>query len=302
MRIWRRARGEALVAAIWLATIAAAWAERVTIATYNLENYVAANRMTEDGYRQDYPKPEVEKAALRAVIRSVNADVIAFQEMGPWPYVKELQRDLARDGCDYPNVELLEADDADRHVAIFSRRPFKLVRKHTDLAFSYFKQPERVKRGLLEARIQVGTTELTVFAVHLKSRFTDRPDDPMSNIRRAGEAVAVRDRVLTLFPDPEVTPFVILGDFNDVPRSRPLAALSHRGKTIIAEPVHAEDSRGETWTHCYHKEESYSRIDYVLASPGLRDAVVDHRAKILDIPETLKASDHRPVVLTLELK
>ena len=60
MRIGRRAREGAVVAAIWLATIAAAWAERITIATYNLENYVAANRMTEEGYRQDYPKPEVE--------------------------------------------------------------------------------------------------------------------------------------------------------------------------------------------------------------------------------------------------
>ena len=44
-----------------------AFAETLTIATYNIENYGPANRMTEAGYRKDYPKPESEKAALRSV-------------------------------------------------------------------------------------------------------------------------------------------------------------------------------------------------------------------------------------------
>ena len=35
-------------------------AETLTLATYNIENYVAADRMTEAGYRRDYPKPEAE--------------------------------------------------------------------------------------------------------------------------------------------------------------------------------------------------------------------------------------------------
>ena len=286
----------------WLLLAVSAMAERLTIATYNLENYVSTDRMVEGTYHKDYPKPEEEKTALRTVIKALNADVIAFQEMGPLPYLKELQRDLAQDGCDYPNAELLEGDDADRHVAVFSKRAFKVVKKHTDLEFGYFGKPARVKRGLLEVRLQVGSTELTLFAIHLKSRFTDRSDDPMSGIRRAGEAGAVRTRILSLFPNPDSAHFVILGDFNDVPRSRPIVAMSHKGDTVISEVLPSVDSRGEVWTHYYHKEESYSHVDYILVSPGLKGAVVDGHARIADGPETLLASDHRPVVVTLELK
>jgi len=285
-----------------LALTPAVRAERLTVATYNLENYLSTDRVVEGTYQRDYPKPEVEKTALRTVIKSLNADVIAFQEMGPLPYLNELQHDLADEGCNYPHAELIESDDADRHVAVLSKRPFKAVKKHTDLEFGYFGKTEHVKRGLLEVSLQVGSTELTLFAVHLKSRFTDRSDDPMSAIRRAAEAGAVRNRILALFPDPSAAHFIILGDFNDVPRSRPIVAMSHKGKTVISELLPSTDSRGEVWTHNYHKEDSYSRIDYILVSPGLKDAVVDGRARIADGPETLVASDHRPVVTTLELK
>lgn len=287
---------------VWLLLAASAMAERLTIATYNLENYVATDRMVEGSYRKDYPKPEEEKTALRAVIKSLKADVIVFQEMGPLPYLKELQRDLAQDGCDYPHAELLEAEDANRHLAVLSKRVFTLVKKHTDLSFGYFGETEHVKRGLLEVRVQVGTAELTFFGVHLKSRFTDRSDDPMSSIRRAAEAEVVRSRILTLFPETDSARFVILGDFNDTSRSRPIAAMSRKGKTTISTVLPAADSRGEVWTHFYQKEEAYSRVDYLLISPGLKDAVIDGVARIADGPETLAASDHRPVVATLEWK
>ena len=47
---------------LWLAL--AGWAQALTVATYNVENYTIANRMVEGVYRQAYPKPEKERAAL----------------------------------------------------------------------------------------------------------------------------------------------------------------------------------------------------------------------------------------------
>ena len=82
---------------IWfgfLLGLMAARAETLTVATYNIENYGPANRMTEAGFRKDYPKPEAEKRALRAVIRALHADVLVLQEMGGQPYLDELRRDL----------------------------------------------------------------------------------------------------------------------------------------------------------------------------------------------------------------
>ena len=290
-----------ILSAIWIACVATAAAEALTIATYNVENYGIADRMTEEGYRKEYPKPEVEKKALRAVLRGLNADVLLLQEVGPTPYFEELKRDLKAEGLDYPHALLLEAADPDRHVAILSRRPFKTLVPYADLTFSYFGQTQRVKRGMLEVMFGGNDGEFTLFGVHLKSRFSDRADDPMSAQRRLGEATVIRDAILERFPDPSKARFLIVGDFNDGRTSKPLQRFERRGKTEIAALLPAADSRGDTWTHAYHKEDVYSRVDHVLVSPGLRAAVRGDAARIDDQPEVKDASDHRPVVVTLEL-
>ena len=276
-------------------------AETLTVATYNVENYTLADRMVEGVYRKAYPKPEAEKTALRTVLRGLDADVVALQEMGGEAYVQELQRDLAREGMNYPHAVVLNAEDEDRHIAVLSRRPFASVVKHASLTFKTGDAVEKVKRGLLELHVATEGGEVTIFVVHLKSHYTDRKDDPESLAQRGGEAVAVRDRVLTVFPNPATARFMIVGDCNDGPGSRPVRALLERGKTKIAEGLPAADSRGELWTHFYKRDHSYSRVDHMLVSPGLLPAVRGRTARIADAPETMQASDHRPLVAVLDL-
>lgn len=280
---------------VWATALASA--ETLRLATYNLENYTLADRLVEGTYRRQYPKPEAEKAALRAVIRALQADILVVQEVGGRPYLEELRDDLRGEGIDYPHLALGAAADADRQVGVLSRRPLTLVRVHTDLSFKYFEGIEKVKRGLLEVRTPLGAAELTIFAVHLKSRYTDRPDDPLSTRRRSAEAIAVRNRVLELFPEPGKACFVILGDMNDARGSSPLRHLSARGKTSIATLLPAGDSRGEVWTHHYAKEDSYSRVDHLLASSAALPYIVEARAQIYDGPGVSEASDHRPVTI-----
>jgi endonuclease/exonuclease/phosphatase family metal-dependent hydrolase len=281
----------------------------LTVATYNVENYNSTDRRTEAGYRPDYPKPEAQKSALRAVLRRLNADVLALQEMGGPPYLEELRRDLRSEGLDYPHGTVLTADglDPERHVAVLSKRPFTAVTRHTDLVAKFSGTQEKVKRGLLEVRFAARATssgltagggeEWTLFIVHLKSRLTERPDDPESAAQRAAEAEAVRDRVLKIFSDPAKAKFLIVGDGNSGRTERPLRALLARGQTTIAEWVPAADSRGEVWSYFYRQKDTYDRVDHILASPGLRPAVV--AARIEDGPGVMEASDHRPVVATL---
>ena len=275
-------------------------AETITIATYNVENYVAADRRVDGVYRPAYPKPEAAKAALRAVIRALDADVLALQEMGPLAYLEELRRDLRHEGIDYPYSALAEAADADRHLAVLSRRPFRRVQTVAGLEFSYFGGPEKVKRGVLEITLAAGRVELTLFVVHLHSRFTDRADDPGSALRRAGEAKVVRDYVLRRFPDPAAALFLILGDCNDTKASKSLRLLTKRGGTVISRLLKARDSAGENWTYYYHKDDTYSRVDYIMESPGLASAA-DSAARIFDGASVREASDHRPVVVRIDL-
>jgi endonuclease/exonuclease/phosphatase family metal-dependent hydrolase len=273
--------------------------ETLVIATYNIENYCPVNRMTDAGYRSDYPKPESEKQALREVIRGLDADVLALQEMGPRPYLEELRRDLLAEGLDYPYSALAEAQDADRHVALLSKRPLLGILTHEDLEFSYLGGRERVKRGLLEATIMTGSGALTIFAVHLKSHLTERAEDPESAIRRAAEATAVRDCVLRRFSNPARARFVILGDCNDGRSSATLARLQRRGEMPVAERIPAADSRGETWTELWRGQDIYSQLDHILISAALRPALRGAAGRIYDGPGVGAASDHRPVAAVL---
>ncbi len=289
------------ILAVALVLAAAGRAETLTVATYNVENYGVADRLTPEGYREAYPKPEAEKRALRAAIRGLDADILLLQEVGGAAYLEELRRDLQAEGLDYPVAYVLEADDKDRHVAVLSRRRFKAVVPHADLAIRYFGATTPVKRGLLELTVATAGGDVTLFGVHLKSQYTDRADDPASAQRRLAEATAVRDAVLARFPDPGSARFLILGDCNDGRTSQPLQRLRRRGRTEVAWLLPAADSRGETWTHAYRKQDKYSRLDHVLVSPGLRSAVRGGAAQIFDGAGVPEASDHRPVRVALVL-
>lgn len=275
-------------------------AQPLTVATYNVQNYTLADRRVADGFRPDYPKPEAEKAALRAVIRSLDADVIALQEIGGPAFLAELRRDLAGEGASYPYGEALLAADEARGLGVLSRVPLGPIILHRDLRARRrgAEEAESVRRGLLQVEVPRAGGAVTLFVLHLKSRLGVDKDDPRAEDQRVAEAQAVRDRVLEVFPDPAVARFLVVGDFNDLPDSRTLQALETRGKTKIASPVEAFDSRGHAWTHAYTRAGLYSRFDHALVSGALGGKV--SRAWIADSLETARASDHRPVVVELE--
>lgn len=293
----RRSIGLLRKAAAWLLAFAGGiFAHALTIATYNIENYLVADRMVEGIYRQAYPKPEAEKTALRKVVGDMAPDILAMEEMGTQPFLDEFQRELKQGGQDFPFGALLESADPERHVAVLSKVPFKQILRHEKVIT---RQNQRVKRGVLEVIFSTTNGDFSLFVVHLKSRHTESEDDPESARQRALEAEAVRDLVLSRYPDPSKGRFVICGDWNDTRGSRPVRAMQKRGDTILGEVLPAADSHGETWTHFWRREETYSRIDYLLVSPALRPFVVGGKAKIGDGSGVNEASDHRPVMMQL---
>lgn len=288
-----------LFAAINLLIAAASAA--ITVAAYNVENYTLADRMVDGVYRSAYPKPEKEKAALRVVITGINPDILAVEEMGPQAYLDDFQRELKRAGQDFRYAVVLEAADPDRHVALLSKLPFKEVRRHDKVPIRYFGKKEFVKRGVLEVIFATNEGDFSIFVVHLKSKRTERKEDPESAQQRALEAEAVRDLVLSRYPDPAKGWFMVVGDWNDTPGTRPVKALQKRGNTVIGGLVDAVDSRGEAWTHFYRHERSYSQLDYLMVSPALKPFVEGGKGRIQDGPGSLQGSDHRAVSLQLKL-
>ena len=285
---------------IWLAL--ATCARALTLATYNVENYTVADRMVEGVYRQAYPKPEKERAAVVKVIAGIRPDILAVQEMGTQAYLDDFQRELRAAGQDFKFAIVLDAADPDRHVALLSKLPFKEVRRHAKVPTVYQGKRDVVKRGVLEVIFATSEGDVSVFVVHLKSKRTERPDDPESAQQRAAEAEAVRDLVLARYPDPAQARFIVCGDWNDTPGTRPIRALQKRGDIELGEILRAADAHGEAWTHYYRKEDTYSRLDYILVSPALKPSVSTGAAKIWDGAGAADGSDHRAVYVELKLE
>lgn len=267
--------------------------ETIRVATFNVQNYLVMDRVVEGRWRPAYPKPEVEKAALREVIAAVNPDLLALQEIGPKPFLMELQRDLRAIGLDYPHAFLVEASDEERHVALLSRLPPSGIRSHVDLDFPYFGEREKIRRGLLEVVFEAGEERWSLFVVHLKSKWTERPDDPEALAKRTGEATAARNAMVEANDPESGALYLIVGDFNDTRDTAPLHRFLRRGDVTLSEAIPANDSRGHSWTHHWGRQDIYSRVDYLLASPAMKGKVVDGRGYLYDGPGHEIASDHR---------
>lgn len=287
-----------LLCVVWLALPAAA--ETVRVASFNLYNYLDTNRWVDGHYRMDYPKPEAEKDAVRKIILAVNPDILALQEIGGKLHLEELRRDLKRDGLHYEYAECLIGPDENRRIAVLSKIPFQ-AKGHTDLDFKYFDDRLVMKRGLQELVFGEGDQQWTLFNVHLKSRWTDRDDDPESEKRRTGEAHAARNFIKKAYPPESAPRYLIVGDFNDYKTSAPVRRFLESGDTELTRLVPCLDSRGETWTFHYRREDRYERVDFMLASPTLFPAIQGEGVIYDTQPQTSEASDHRLIYVDLNI-
>ena len=95
---------------------------------------------------------------------------------------------------------------------------------------------------------------------------------------RLEEAKLLRETVdacLTANPNANL---VVLGDFNDTKDSASIKAVVGRGKQKLVDTRPTERNgdnaasrapRNVAWTHYYAKDDTYSRIDYILLSPAM---------------------------------
>jgi endonuclease/exonuclease/phosphatase family metal-dependent hydrolase len=277
-------------------------AQTFRVATYNVENYLDQTA----GTRR--PKPADSKAKVRESIHALKADVLALQEMGSLSALHELRASLKAEGLDYPHWEHVTSFDTNIHVAVLSRFPFSARRPHTNDNFLLSGRRFRVGRGFAEVDIQVNTNyTFTLITAHLKSK---RPIPEADEAEmRLEEARLLREKVNARFAANPDANIIVLGDLNDTKDSRPTRELIGRGKTKLVDTRPAErngdnapstnpawDPRNVTWTHYWGKEDTYSRIDYILISPGMAREWITNETYILTLPNWGVGSDHRPLV------
>jgi endonuclease/exonuclease/phosphatase family metal-dependent hydrolase len=282
-------------------------AQTFTIATYNVDTY-----LDQPTQSRPHVKTAEAKAQVRKLIHALNPDILALEEMGSTNALLELRASLKAEGLDFPYWEHVNGWDTNIHVAVLSKFPFIASHPHTNDEFLLDDRIFRVSRGFAELKIQpTPGFAFTLIAVHLKSRLPDSGADP--DEQRYEEAKVLRHIIDQHFQaDPNVK-LVVLGDFNDVKDSDSLREIIGRGKFKLVDTRPAErngdnvpseppyyEPRNVTWTYFYGKDDTYSRIDYILLSPAMARAWRKDGTYAATVANWGLASDHRPIIAAFE--
>lgn len=290
-RQWIRALFVLGMVCMWALPAAA---EPLHLLSWNVRNYLSQNQVIEGRWRPDYPKPEAEKAALRAVLLSERADVVFFQEMGAEPYLRELQRDLRTKGLDYPYLAMGRGVDTVRHLAVLSKVPIEVhLHAHTEAEHQL-----PLRRGLMEVKIEHEAGVLQVFNLHLKSRWTVDQADPLAQQQRNGEMERLVE-IVRQRRHPQET-LLILGDFNE-PGTFPARTWLLEQLPEL-ERLPQTDSQGDDWTYYWAREDRRESIDAIYHWPAEPTPFKLSPIRIVDPSAVMQASDHRPLSIVLESK
>ena len=285
-----------------------ALAETFRVAAYNVENYL--DQTTES---RKHVKSPAAKAKIRQTILAMKPDVLALEEMGGLRALLELRDALKKDGLDLPHCEHVTGFDTNIHVAVLSKFPIVARRPHTNDSFLLNGRRFRVSRGFTDVDIKVNDRyEFTLIGAHLKSRRAV-PEGDEAELRHE-EAKILRgivDQKLAANPKANV---VVLGDFNDTYNTKAIKEIVGRGNDKLVDTRPAEPNgdnqpnptnpryspRNITWTHYYGVEDTYSRIDYLMLSPGMAREWNKEQTFIPTLANWGMASDHRPLLATFE--
>jgi endonuclease/exonuclease/phosphatase family metal-dependent hydrolase len=287
-----------LLLVVWSVSLVAG---TLRVATYNLELYV------DKPFSNVQPKGEEAKGYIRQSIAALKADVIALQEMGGTNALLELRASLKKEGVDYPYWSHVAGRDHSLYLAFLSKYPIKAERHHRSEGYLFQGKRHYVLRGFGEIDVEVKKDfVVTLMSAHLKSKRMVAEGDQQGI--REEEAVILREKVDEFFKARPRGNLILLGDLNDGIDTRTFRTVKGRGKFALYDTRPAEKNgdslpnknprfqpRSVVWTHYYAKEELYSRIDYILISPSLRDRWLPLESYVLAMPNWGAASDHRPV-------
>ena len=262
----------------------------IRVASYNVENYILSPIQN---------RPLKTKLAQAKVVESILAakpDVLALQEVGTIKALAKLQKDLKAKGLNLPYVEHLKSFDPAIHVAYLSRYPFRKITKHDNESYLLNGRRLHVGRGFAEVQISVRGYDFSLINAHLKSkRKVPEADQAEMRLQEAYRLRRIIDSRL---------------------KSNPVKAIVGRGNSRLIDTRPGErngDSgpnlrnskwfpRDISWTHFYGVEDVYSRIDYIMLSPGMARELDRANSSIPVVPNWGHGSDHRPVVISVHAK
>jgi len=275
-------------------------AERVTFVAYNLKNYLAMDRRVNGETKEAAPKPEREIEALIEGIKSMNPDILGVCEIGAPAYLADFKERLKKEGIDLPYTELIRAKSGyDRNLALLSRFPIVATNSNDTYTYKIGDRKFPFQRGVLDVTVALNANyHLRCIGLHLKSK-RPVPDAPETEMR-LNEARLARlhiDKILEAAPG---TNLLVYGDFNDLRIEPPVKTIKGRfGRDDYLSSLSLSDQYGFRWTHHWSFADSYARFDYVMKNKGLTPEIDRDKCHIYHWDDWDKASDHRPLVISI---
>ena len=177
----------------------------LTIATYNVENLFDLEKK---GYKYREYKPyttslwnrnnyKIKLQNIAKVIKNINADIIALQEIHSLQALKDLQFTLKQNNLYYNYYKIADKKGTSINVAFLSKKPFIYAKElKVTSSFKY--------RNILEAKFKINNQYFYLFINHWKAK-----SGPES--MRIISAKILRNRVAEIGYDKNI---ILVGDFN----------------------------------------------------------------------------------------
>lgn len=246
--------------------------------------------------------------AVAGFLAGLNADVLALTEVGDRPDVEELNHEIGVLGVTYNHVAVCTCSDSvtQQHVAVLSKFPLSDVvpviagREYYDKELDEPEEEEDtgISKGL-RVTFQAQGQPFVLYVIHLSSEVGGHEKDA----QRLAQASIVRRHYL-----PAVntgTHVIVAGDLN---ADRGDSALRRiRGRDDMWEDLIQTGHysffdlahQHTRWT--YEFRGVRQQLDHILISQSVKDASRKITPRVTDQPTPL-VSDHRPFILTLDLR
>jgi endonuclease/exonuclease/phosphatase family metal-dependent hydrolase len=235
---------------------------------------------------------------IGATIKAFAPDVVMLAEVENQAILDDLNKSQL--GGAYAATALFEGNDPRGiNVGMLSKIAPDQVVSHKD---EFFPQHGtngplyKYSRDCLEVHLTFNGRKIVLLGVHFKAKTP--PDDPL---KRLAEAQHTRDIADALSAADPTVGIVILGDFNDLPGSPPLAAVEGQPPAAYADATSAV-----AMAYTFNFNGQRQLIDHQEANPILAamldpaSVAIPHGAGIDD--GSLAGSDHAPIVATYHVR
>lgn len=266
--------------------------DEFSVMTWNLLRYAHEDR-DGDGEDDDL-KPQKACEAIFQVIYDEQPDVVAVQEMGGPEAFAHFTNGLAAKGLKYPFAEYLRRGGKQEiNMAVLSRFPIVARQPMTNDTYSIGPAKLPVARGFINVDIQPAPHfKFKLMTAHLKAKVFH----PLGQTEmRRNEARLLNKHVRQSLRKKPSLPILVVGDMNDTYNSAAIREVLGKDTKHLFD-IRPRDQLGTVWTYFGSSDDTYSRIDYMLASRGMAVLLVKQKCRASGNLLCREGSDHRPLI------